>query len=98
MRLRLTLNLLFALLPLSCARIAYPGPRLPNELVAIVQPDKTMLYEIDGVVVPEELARRRVDFQLSPGRHVIGIAVHDYRHGLRQTRRRRSGPDPPLAF
>jgi hypothetical protein len=41
-----------------------------------------MLYEIDGAEVPEELARRRVDFQLSPGRHVIGIAVHDYHHGF----------------
>lgn len=92
MRQRLTFNamsplarsvaLVIASLPLSCTRVAYPGPRLPNESVATVQPEKTMLYEIDGVVVPEKLARRRVDFQLSPGRHVIGIAVHDYHHGF----------------
>jgi hypothetical protein len=78
----ITASLVIALLSLSCTRVAYPGPRLPNESVATVQPDRTMLYEIDGAEVPEELARRRVDFQLSPGRHVIGIAVHDYHHGF----------------
>ena len=52
------------------------------ESVATVQPDRTILCEIDGVGVPEELARRRVDFQLSPGRHMIGIAVHDYQRGF----------------
>src|SRR5258707_1147568 len=81
-RVAIAASLIIAALPLSCTRVAYPGPRRPNESVATVQPDGTMLYEIDRVVVPEELARRRVDFQLSPGRHVIGIAVHDYHHGF----------------
>ncbi|HVR64874.1 MAG TPA: hypothetical protein VMU50_23410 [Polyangia bacterium] len=35
---------------------------------AKAQPEKTMLW--------------RVDFQLSPGRQAIGIAVHDYHHGF----------------
>ena len=36
-------SLVTALLPLSCTRVAYPGPRLPNESVATVQPDRTGL-------------------------------------------------------